>query len=532
MNRSISTVSLLFTSVSAILGSGWLFTAYYAAQYAGSASILSWLIGGIMIVVVAFVFAEVCAMIPVTGSSSRVPHLTHGTIVSFIFAWIIWLTYQALGPTEVQAMLQYLGVYFPKLLHADQSLSLIGFGVASLLLLIVSIINVFSMRWLININNILTLMKLIIPLIIGLTLIFYFFTPERVIHTGGDSFMPYGMNGVFKAISAGGVVFAFNAFKLSSEMAGDAKNPGRALPIAIVGSVLICMILYLLLQVGFLSALTPKNLEGGWQHFQLENHFGPFAAIAAQSNLHVLLPIIFIGAMVGPFAAALVYVGSGARSLFGMSKNAYIPKFFSILTGQRHPILGIIFYFFFGILMFLPFDGWAEMVSFLTSLLALTYAIMPICFLTLRYRMKHYPRPLKLPLGYFWGLLAFYACSLMLYWNGWRIISKMSIVVFLGLLVLSLYRMVCAYMQPRSQNDHEWNILNSIWFWFYFIGMTILSYVGNFDGGQHDFSAPMIMTAIFILCCITCFLSVCFSHSSDTLDKSIRQILRDEHAIC
>ena len=113
MKRSISTFGLLLTSVSAIVGSGWLFSAYYTASIAGPAAILSWVIGGISLVIVAFVFAEICGMLPVTASSTRIPQYTHGTIVSFMFAWMIWLSYLALMAAEVQAVIQYSSFYLP-----------------------------------------------------------------------------------------------------------------------------------------------------------------------------------------------------------------------------------------------------------------------------------------------------------------------------------------------------------------------------------------------------------------------------------
>jgi amino acid transporter len=76
MQRSIPTFGLLFTSVSAIIGSGWLFSAFYTATLAGPAATLAWIIGGIFVLVIAFVFAEVCSMLPITGSSARVPQYT------------------------------------------------------------------------------------------------------------------------------------------------------------------------------------------------------------------------------------------------------------------------------------------------------------------------------------------------------------------------------------------------------------------------------------------------------------------------
>ena len=104
--RSISTFSLLLSSVSAILGSGWLFAAYFAGQYAGPAAILSWILGGAAIICIAFVFVEICTLIPISGSSVRIPQFTHGTIISYLFAWIVWLCYMSFIPTPNPAIIE------------------------------------------------------------------------------------------------------------------------------------------------------------------------------------------------------------------------------------------------------------------------------------------------------------------------------------------------------------------------------------------------------------------------------------------
>ena len=521
--RTISSFSLLLTSISAILGSGWLFSAYYAAIYAGYGSILAWILGGIMVIIVAFVFAEVGAMIPITGFSVRVPHFTHGSLVSFVFAWIVWLTYQTLGPTEVQAMIQYLGVYYPSLLGPSAQLTSSGILLATILLLIITIINTFSMRWFIKINNMITAIKIIIPLIVSITLIAYYCLH---IHSHNSILIqhiplsPTGFSGIFAAIASGGVIFAFNAFKSAAEMGGESQNPKRALPLAIIGSVLICMIIYLLVQIAFLLSLSPDNLSHGWNNLNLNASFGPLAAVAYQNKLSILAPIIFIGAIVGPFAAGLIYVGSAARSLYGMSQNEHIPKLFNILTGQGNPIFGIIIYFFLGILMFAPFKGWSSMVTFLTSLLAITYAIMPICHYVMRKKLPHRKRPFRLPFGKCWALIAFYACTLMIYWSGWSVISKLGLVIISGLATLFLYS-IFGY-QGRT---FQWSLKQSIWLWVYLIGITLLSYLGHYGHGKNLLPGYLICFLFFLLCSITFFLANYFSLSPVVMEKEIEQVL-------
>ena len=123
MQRSVGTLALLFASLGAILGSGWLFTAYYASKIAGPAALLSWLIAGGCVIFIAFVYAELSAFLPVMGATSHLPHITHGTLVGFMYGWMIWLCYASVPPAEVQAMIQYLSFYLNPLFL------ILGFGI-------------------------------------------------------------------------------------------------------------------------------------------------------------------------------------------------------------------------------------------------------------------------------------------------------------------------------------------------------------------------------------------------------------------
>ena len=88
LKRSIGTMGLLFAAVGGIVGSGWLFGPYYAAQFAGPAAILSWVIGGALMMVIAMTFAELSSTFPLAGGTVRFLALSHGTMVSFSMGWI------------------------------------------------------------------------------------------------------------------------------------------------------------------------------------------------------------------------------------------------------------------------------------------------------------------------------------------------------------------------------------------------------------------------------------------------------------
>ena len=516
--RSLSSFSLLFASISAIIGSGWLFSSYYAVIYAGPDAIFSWLIGGLCIMVIAFVFAEISSLIPVAGSSSRIPYFTHGTLVSFTFSWIIWLSYSTLAPTEVQAIIQYLSFFFPSLTDKQEALTHNGYLLAITLMLAMSIINIYSLRWLIRMNNAITAIKISLPVVISI-IILYLFLPSGTTHnTQTFTFTSHHIHGMFQAIASGGIIFAFNGFKQACEMAGDATNPGKSLPFAIIGSILICLIIYLLLQTAFIVSMTDQNLHDGWAHLILHHASSPLSAVVMQDHLPWLIPFLYIGAVIGPLAAGLMYILSSSKSLYAQSKNHVLPAFLQITNKDGNPVYAIIVTFFIGLICFLPLPGWDKMVSFLTSLMAITYAIAPISLLALRQQVPHYQRPFKLPFATTWSTMAFFFCNLFSYWSGWAVISKLSITLSFGFLLLFIHRS----LTPRNERVQlDWQ--PALWLLPYFVGLIGLSYLGNFGGGAHVLPNGWDNLIIFIFSLIIIRLSLVA-----TLPSSRSAILIDE----
>ncbi len=517
--RVLSTFSLLFASISAIIGSGWLFSAYYTSTLAGAGSILSWLIGGVGIMIVAFTFAELSAFVPVTGASIRIPRYTHGSMVGFVFAWILWLSYLALTAAEVQAMIQYCNFFFPGLVHLSGGLTGYGYMWASLLMLFITTINLYSLRWLISCNNVLTILKIIIPILIAAAVLWAEFSQHKLtLSAHNEKFLPFGFHGVLAAITSGGIVFAFNGFKQAAEMAGEAANPSRALPRAIVGSVLICLLIFLCLQVAFLSTIHSNLDLTFWKTIHVSGINSPFALILTQTHLTHLLPVLYVGAIIGPFAAGLMYCGSSARSLYAMSCNGSLSPHLQFLTKKGIPIKAIIVNYILAMCLFAPFPGWNSMANFLTSLMALAYATAPICVYTLRKRLGDQERFFKLPYANLWSFVAFYICSLLFYWSGWPIVSKFYIALLIGLGILFFYKM---YNKKNRSLSLDWK--EGAWMWPYFIGMTIISYYGSFNGkGVIPFGMDFIFVAV--LSVFTMWFAGRCAFDSETIYRSLEEI--------
>ena len=509
--RSITPISMLLATISAIIGSGWLFSSYYASTLAGPAALVSWLIGGVGVIIISFTFAEICTLIPITGSSTRIPQITHGTLTCFTFSWIIWLSWMALAPTEVQAVMQYSNYFFANLTSTSGKLTSTGIIFAIILMLILSSINFYSLRWLVRCNNILTLWKFFIPLIIAIIILSKHHSLHNSLQFG---FAPMHIHGILAALSTGGIVFAFNGFKQAAEMAGEAQNPSKAIPFAIIGSVIACLVLFLLLQLAFLTSLTPGNLIHGWKHLTLYQNNSPLFSILKQNDLSSLNITLAITAVIAPLAAGLMYVSSASRSLLAISQNKHLPSILQKTSINGNPTVAIGVNFIIGICLFFPLPGWDKMVAFLTSLMTLSYASAPIALMTLRSQLPNKHRPFSLPFYLIWSYTALVLCTLFAYWSGWQTLSKLDIFIAIGLITLIIYQTYSKKYNisnntSNNTSNTKWNIKESTWLWVYLIGLVLISYCGNY-GGHDLLSEKSINIIICLFCMLVMFLAYKF----------------------
>src|SRR5947209_19476870 len=111
LRRDIGLVGLMFCSVGSIIGSGWLFGALNASLVAGPAALISWILGGAAVLLLAVIHAELGGMYPVAGGSARFPHYAFGSMVGFAAGWFAFLGAVTTAPIEVEAALQYASNY-------------------------------------------------------------------------------------------------------------------------------------------------------------------------------------------------------------------------------------------------------------------------------------------------------------------------------------------------------------------------------------------------------------------------------------
>jgi amino acid transporter len=480
LQRDVGFVGLLFASVGSIIGSGWLFGALGASSVAGPAAMISWVLGGAGMLLLALVHAELGGMYPVAGGSARFPHYAFGSLIGFAGGWFAFLGAVTTAPIEVEAALQYASNYVSGLITTSGDTAVLtfqGYLVAAALMLLFSVINVMGVKWLSESNKAIVWWKIFIPVLTVFALVFTSFNTDNFTAAGG--FMPFGWKGVFLAVASGGVIFSYLGFEQAIQLGGESKNPRRNIPLAVIGSMIIGVILYIALQGAYLAALEPSNLAKGWDAVAFGGKgavFGPFAGLATALGLSWLATLLYIDAIVSPGGTGLLYVGTSARLTFGMGRNNYIPQGFARLSARGVPVLAIAFSFLLGMIVFLPFPGWQQLVGFISSATVLAYGTAPLALGALRRQEPDRPRPFRLPAGPVLAPIGFIVANEVLLFSGWAVVWKLIVAILIGFALLAISA-VTSPVQRRPVLD--W--VSGAWLWPYLVGIGVISYLSSFD---------------------------------------------------
>ncbi len=522
LNRSIGPVGLLFTGVAGIIGSGWLFASLYAAQIAGPAAVISWLIGGVIALALALTYAELGGMLPVAGALARIPDFSHGSLTSFVAGWLCWIAYVATSPIEVTAVLDYASNYLPSLTmteHGERVLSNHGILVATGLMLLFTAVNLLGVRWLVRANTTITYWKLAVPFAVPLVLIAVEFRSENFYQMGG--FGPDGIAGIFGAVSSGGVMFSLIGFRAALDMAGEARNPQRDVPLALIGAVGISLFIYILLQVAFIGVIPPDHLANGWHQISEKVPGGPFAGFATALGLTWLAMALYVDAVISPSGTGLAFTRATARINYAMSRNKQFPTVFERLNRSNVPVWSLLFNLAVGMIMFLPFPGWAELVGFISSAMILSLAFGPVALAALRYQVPDLERPFRVPVPIVYSAICFVLAGYVVYWTGWETNWKVLLAALVGLIFLALGRGSGKGREPLDFRE-------SAWVWPYLLGIGLISYTGNYGHGLGILAhgVDLIVMALFSLVIFVFALRLRLPY------QQVRQSVANERELC
>jgi amino acid transporter len=491
MRRDIGVIGLLFACVGSIIGSGWLFGALTATQIAGPAAIFSWLIGAALIILIGLVFAELGTMFPVSGGVVRFPHLAFGSFASYSMGWITWVAAATVAPIEVEGALQYATRYAPfthehtvggKPVH---TLTGLGYVVAVLAMAFFVLVNYFGVRWFARVNNVAVWWKLGI---ITLVVLAFFATQFHGGNFHEHGFATDGLHGVFTAIATGGIVFSYLGFRQGVELGGETSNPRRNIPLAIIGSVVITGIIYVALQIAFIGAVDPADLSKGWSELSFANDFGPLAAIASLIGLGWLAVLLYLDAIISPADTGLIYTTVTGRISYAMGRNGNAPRALAKTTTRGVPLISLFVTFVVGLIVFLPFPSWQQLVGFITSATVLSFGSGPLVLAAMRREQPERERTFRLPFGDLIPFVAFYASNLVVYWAGWDVDWKLFVTVLIGFVLLAIFHVTGKGDTPPL----DWRA--GAWVIPWLGGLALISYFGDYPdvksnptaGNTHD----------------------------------------------
>jgi len=315
MKKSLGATDLVLLGIGCVIGTGiFVLTGIAAAQYAGPAVTLSFVISGLACALAALAYAELASIVPSAGSAYTYTYAALGEFLAFIVGWNLILEYTVTASAVAAGWSGYVigllkagGIDLPKaytLVPADGGIINVP---AILITLFLSFLLVRGTKESTTLNKVLVFIKL------GAVFIFLVLAGPKVNPANWEPFMPFGFAGV--AGGAAIVFFAYIGFDAVATSAEECKNPGRDLPIGIIGSLVICTLLYV-----FVSAV----LTGIVPFAKLDNP-EPVAYALRYIGYNIGSALVGVGAICGITSVLLVLLYGQARIFFAMSRDGMVP---------------------------------------------------------------------------------------------------------------------------------------------------------------------------------------------------------------
>lgn len=490
--RELGLIGATWASETSIIGSGWLFGAFYAATSAGPAALIGWVIGGVMIIVLALVHAELGGMFPVAGGTARFPHFAYGGGAGTAFGFFSWLQAVTVAPVECYAVFEYLSYYDHGLFNPTKGLVTgAGFACTIGLMAVFTLINFLAMRLYNRVASAITWWKVLVPVVAIVILLTKFhtgpFTDAGGFFIGGAGWKA-GMKAVFAAIPSAGIVFSYLGFEQADQLAAEVRDPKRNLPRAIIYSILLATLIYVLLQVVFIAAMPASALKNGWLGVASNPVIsaGPFAALAGLLAFGWFATVLRVDAFISPSGTGSMYLTSTSRVGYGLARNRYYPQIFAKVDKRGVPWVSLLFGFALGLVFLLPFPSWVSLVSVVTGASVLMYAGAPLAMGAFRLQIPDHHRPYQMPGGMILAPIAFIFANLIIYWSGFLTVLKLGVALCIGYALIGIC-MAFDKQRPKLHLRSAW------WVPVWLIGMGIISWQGNFDfnGTSTTFLAPV-----------------------------------------
>ena len=447
LKRALGATNLTALGIGAIIGTGiFVLTGTVAAQNAGPAVVLSFVLAGVASIFAALCYSEFASLVPMAGSAYTYGYATLGEIFAWIIGWDLILEY-ALGAVTVSigwsgyvvSFLHDIGITVPAQLSAARgTLITLADGTqvtaifnlpAVIIIGIVSVLLVIGIQESARVNNVIVFVK------VAVVLLFIVAAAHAVNSANWHPFIPpntgirenFGWSGVVSG--AGVVFFAYIGFDAVSTAAQEAKNPQRDMPIGIIGSLLICTVLYILV----------SGIATGVMSYRDLNVPDPIAVAADHAGLTWMASLIKLGAIAGLSSVILVMLLGQSRIFWTMADDGLLPPFVSKVHPKfRTPwittiVTGVVVAIFAAIL---PIRDAASLVSIGTLL---AFVIVSIGVLVLRMREPDLPRRFKTPAIWIVAPLGAISALYLMWFLPWRTWERLIIWFVIGIVVYFIY---------------------------------------------------------------------------------------------
>ena len=451
LKRTLSAASLIALGIGAIIGAGlFVRTAAAIAERAGPSVTLAFLVAGLGCAFAGLCYAEFSSMISIAGSAYTYSYATMGEFVAWIIGWDLCLEY-AVGAATVSIawseyfnkVLEYLGMHVPyQWCHSPFETSAAGVtGImnvpAVVILFFLSALLVRGMQESAFVNSLIVITKVTIVLMV-IVIGWGFmnpanhtpYIPEATTYTTAQGVThPYG--GIMGILGAAGVVFfAFIGFDAVSTAAQEAKNPKRDMPIGILGSLVVCTVLYVLFSHVLSGVATVEDFRTAGKEASVA-----FAISKYMTGYEWLSKFVTIAILAGFSSVILVMLMGQSRVFFSMSHDGLVPKVFSELhPAYRTPWKANILFFVFtsAFAAFLPESIVGEMTSIGTL-----FAFMLVCagVWIMRVRRPDIVRGFTVPALPVVAVLGIVVCGAMIYGLGWTNWLRLAVWLAIGLCI-------------------------------------------------------------------------------------------------
>lgn len=476
LRRELGFWSLTGIAFGGIIGSGWLFGAFYGAAAAGPAAVISWVIAGAALTLIALVLVELGAGTPESGGMVRWPLLANGPLAGTLIGWAVLLAVANTMAAQASAVVQYADRYLSGL-YVDNALSASGKAAGAALLLVLVALNWFGVKLFARVNFAVTVIKVAVPVVTVVALLLSSFHPGNV--SAGGGFAPYGWSASLTAIAGAGIIYALNGFATPIELSGEARNPRRDIPRAVLTAIVLSVALNVVLQIVFVLAVPESSLgSGGWAGLKFSSPFGELALLL---NLGWLAVLIYADAVFSPSGSTYVIVAAGSRETYGVAKNRALPQRFAAVDDRAGvPRNAMALNFALSMICLLPANSWQEIIGVVGVLALLTYSLCTVAAGTFRVaapdRLAGWVPGLRwiAPAGFVVG-------SELVYWASWETLRAALPVLMATVLLFVALR--------RRQLDLAAELRTGAWMLGFLAWLLVLSGLGTF-GGAGAIPAP------------------------------------------